>query len=99
LLNSELASREGQIAASAATKMKEVHDLAEPMRARLDGHAAGHFQATGHTPSKSGYGAALVSPAGAIAPLPARYLLGSQSLHRRNRRGPLGGQSRGKQGD
>jgi hypothetical protein len=45
--------REGQIAASATTKMKEVHDLAEPMRARLDAHAAGHFRATGRTSSKS----------------------------------------------
>ena len=50
-----------QIARSAATKMKVVHHLAEQMRARLDGHAAGHFRATGRTPSKSvATGAALV---------------------------------------
>lgn len=39
LLNSELALREGQLPASAAAKMKEVHYLAEQMRARLNGNA------------------------------------------------------------
>jgi hypothetical protein len=40
LLNSELALREGQLPTSAAAKMKEVHDLADQMRVRLDGGVA-----------------------------------------------------------
>lgn len=38
LLNSELALREGQLPTNAVAKMKEVHDLAERMRVRLDGN-------------------------------------------------------------
>jgi hypothetical protein len=38
LLNSELALREHQLPTTAAAKMKEVHNLAEEMRARLDGN-------------------------------------------------------------
>jgi hypothetical protein len=40
LLNSELAMREAQLPTSAAAKIKEVHDLAEQMRVRLDGSVA-----------------------------------------------------------
>ena len=50
LLNSELALREEQLPASALTKMKQVHDLAEQMRVTLDGRAAAQVHATGRTP-------------------------------------------------
>ena len=53
LLNSELALREGQLPASAAAKMKEVHDLAEEMRTRLDGRTTVQATMTGRASAKS----------------------------------------------
>jgi hypothetical protein len=59
LLNSELALREGQLPAGAAAKMKEVYDLAEQMRVRLEGNMA---QARGAARSLSAKSAAAVGP-------------------------------------
>lgn len=41
LQNSELGLREGQLPAAAAAKLLEVHSIAEPMRARLEGQTTG----------------------------------------------------------
>jgi len=53
LLNSELALREAQLPTSAAAKMKEVHDLAEQMRMRLDGQTTAHVRTVGRTSGKT----------------------------------------------
>jgi hypothetical protein len=53
LLNSELAMREDKLPTGAVVKMKEVHDLAEQMRARLDGQTTAHARMTGRTSAKS----------------------------------------------
>lgn len=53
LLNSELALREGQLPTNAAAKMKEVHDLAERMRVRLDGQTTAPVRITGRAAAKS----------------------------------------------
>jgi chemotaxis response regulator CheB len=52
LLNSELALREGQLPTGATAKMKEVRDLAEQMRLRLEGQATVHVRTSGRTCAK-----------------------------------------------
>jgi len=49
LLNSELALREEELSTDAAAKVKEVYDLAEQMRIRLDGRASGRTTAKSAT--------------------------------------------------
>jgi hypothetical protein len=53
LLNSELALREGQLSTGAAAKVREVHELAEQMRGRLDGNAIPAQVAKKVSPTKS----------------------------------------------
>jgi hypothetical protein len=53
LLNSELALRDGQLPPTAADKLQEVHDLAEQMRAKLEGKTTASVRLGGRTSTKS----------------------------------------------
>lgn len=53
LLNSELVLREGQLSTGASAKLREVHELAEQMRAKLEGPAQAGVRVPSRTSAKS----------------------------------------------